>query len=323
MGSFSPNFAATRGNLNYGRFMIRRMFKIWPSYYCYLFILALIILNTGESHLVLVPLIFHVQNYRRTLGIIAPHTWSLAVEEHFYILLPIILGVFRSGHVLFLSLFLCLVGCPLSRWIDNPGLPTAATHHNLDSLAFGALLSYLYHFRPTDFERISRWPKVLLAGGAILVVLGLFPGKNWWPAAAIDPVLLYLGYGMILVALVAPPINKRESNRFFRSLPARFLIFVGIYSFSIYLWHIDVAYRLVDLMSRAGMLAEVSPSLRWMTFTAVYVLAAIGFGVLFGRCIELPVLEQASDRLFPRHNPSNQRRSSLTGAEHVSNEVST
>jgi peptidoglycan/LPS O-acetylase OafA/YrhL len=113
--------------------------------------------------------------------------------------------------------------------------------------------------------------------------------------------LITLGYGMILVGVLGLPVDQGASQRFFRSLPARLLVFVGIYSYSIYLWHIDVAYRLVDLLYRAGVLADAGPSVRWPVFMAAYVLLAAGAGVLLGRCIELPALS-LRDRLVPRHD---------------------
>jgi peptidoglycan/LPS O-acetylase OafA/YrhL len=336
----------TTGRLNPGRFMVRRMFKIWPSYYAYLLIMLAILLRVGLDSRILLPFLFHIQNYLevvvgspgdgssphgviwrsivpdRGICVMATHTWSLAVEEHFYLLLPLVLSVVRSTRVLALLLASCLFGCACSRAIARVGLPTVPTHHNLDSLAFGVLLAYFMHFRSGQFQRLSSRPVVLLTAGVVLVAIGLIPGRGYSAASAIAPVLLYLGYGMILVAILALPANQGVSGRFFRSLPARFLIFVGIYSYSIYVWHIDVAYRLVDLMSSAGMLADASPSVRWLTLMAIYVLLAVGSGALFGRCIELPALS-VRDRLFPRNDPHNRERSSLPGPHDVSNGVST
>src|SRR5262249_41464929 len=85
------------GRLNPGRFVIRRMFKIWPSYYFFLGILVAITMRAGWDHRILLPFFLHMQNYWGDIGAIAPHTWSLAVEEHFYILLPLILAVVGSG----------------------------------------------------------------------------------------------------------------------------------------------------------------------------------------------------------------------------------
>src|SRR5262249_32608758 len=98
-------------NLNPGRFLVRRMFKLWPSYYLYLIFLLLVAARGGLDPRILLPFFVHVQNYHDGIIAIAPHTWSLAVEEHFYVLLPVFLSVVRAPGTLGLMLFLCILGC--------------------------------------------------------------------------------------------------------------------------------------------------------------------------------------------------------------------
>ena len=77
------------GRIGVLRFLIRRGFKIWPSYYAYLAITALVLYPlTGRaipSWQLMWPGLIHLQNY---LGTPFGHTWSLGVEEHFYLFLP-------------------------------------------------------------------------------------------------------------------------------------------------------------------------------------------------------------------------------------------
>src|SRR5215212_8965764 len=77
-----------RQRVDIRRFVIRRGFKIWPPYLAYVGVLALWLawqLRAGGLSAVwaeLWPNVFHVQNYFHTPRL---HTWSLAVEEHFYL----------------------------------------------------------------------------------------------------------------------------------------------------------------------------------------------------------------------------------------------
>ena len=76
-----------RQTINFARFFIRRSLKIYPSFY----VLVLVTILYHHLYRQAVPLyryigeIFYVQNYTGSLW--GPE-WSLAVEEHFYILLP-------------------------------------------------------------------------------------------------------------------------------------------------------------------------------------------------------------------------------------------
>ena len=100
-----------------------------------------------------------------------------------------------------------------------------------------------------------------------------------------------------LVALVSLPPDKGPAARLFRTPPVRALAFVGLYSYSIYLWHVDIPYRIVDTLIRAGWLMIFPPWSRWPIAMTFYVLLAVGVGVLTGRCIEGPFLV-LRDRFF-------------------------
>src|SRR5207237_10052497 len=94
------------------------------------------------------------------------HTWSLAVEEHFYLLLPLVLlltlrlnAASKKPLEPVFSIALCVaVGSLAARLLTcylNPTFSllthTFASHLRLDSLFFGVALSCAYHFHPAKF----------------------------------------------------------------------------------------------------------------------------------------------------------------------------
>ena len=82
------------GSIDWKRFLIRRGFKIYPSYYMFLWIAAILLVLIGHHYnmrsMLLGNAVF-VGNYFQQTVTIGPfwHLWSIAVEEHFYVLLPV------------------------------------------------------------------------------------------------------------------------------------------------------------------------------------------------------------------------------------------
>jgi peptidoglycan/LPS O-acetylase OafA/YrhL len=130
------------GSINFRRFILRRGLKIWPSFYLFLiFIAALWTLK--PSSLAGEQILYNVawlQNYHASNSIFLIHTWSLAVEEHFYLLLPALLLLlikvsrgrdpFRAIPALFI---LISVLCLASRWtLSDFGSIKDARERSLD-----------------------------------------------------------------------------------------------------------------------------------------------------------------------------------------------
>ncbi|MFO0653193.1 MAG: acyltransferase [Polyangiales bacterium] len=146
-----------RGSFQPARFLIRRGFKIYPAFY----VLLLVTLFDLEDRINISTAnlwgeVFFLQNY---LGAIWNHTWSLAVEEHFYLLLSALLFawsrrratnpfaglVWLTPLVMFVTLALRLASCIRGH---APYQTHWATHFRVDSLLFGVLLSWLFHYQP-------------------------------------------------------------------------------------------------------------------------------------------------------------------------------
>lgn len=306
----------TTGRLDVRRFLIRRAFRIWPSYF--VFLAALFVGLTlsqhktiGESLFVLWPNLLHVQNY---FGTPRWHTWSLAVEEHFYLTLPLVLGLLitrpksRVAMLPWIAVGVFIL-CALLRLQAYAYRPThynpyTATHLRMDSLFFGVLLAYFYHLIPQRLEFAARSPlKTLGLGLALLFVFPLLEIKDRGNlvVGSIGSIILYVGYGCILLAAVHTPVGKGWLGRRWEGFTARTVAFIGYFSYPIYLWHIDTNRPVAKLVDHLP-LANLPPELRWLGVFGIYVLAALAAGVVFGLLLEKPSLA-LRDRLFPTRTP--------------------
>ncbi|HSD66589.1 MAG TPA: hypothetical protein VLF95_07800, partial [Vicinamibacteria bacterium] len=155
----------------------------------------------------------------------------------------------------------------------------------LDSLAFGVLLSVLWHFAPARIAVVRRLRWALLPLGLLLTAPCYLLSNEHPFILTLGLTLNYLGYGMVLAAVLTLP----------RVLPRPFeaaLAFVGFYSYSVYLWHLPL---LAVVRNRFGGHAAG---------VALFYAGSIVVGVLVARLVELPAL-----RLRERWVPGEPARS--------------
>ncbi len=286
-----------KGSIDIKKFLVRRGFKIYPAFWIFLVISLLIkyFLNKFPSKIEVIGEVFFLQNY---IGGVWNHTWSLAVEEHFYIGLSLIcflllsfvpLKPFRviplifvaiAGFCLFLRILIFVIGPEYSFYFYLYG-----THIRIDSLLFGVFLSYLWNF--CDLEsRVRKVPSLgfVILGTALLSPAFIFSleGHKWIPVFGV--ILFYLGSGcLVLVAL-----RKKTTNK----LPVQVLAALGGASYSIYLWHMPVAQWGYKFLSQ----------ITGVNNTYFYLLNALispcMVGWVLNRLLENPIL-LLRDRLFP------------------------
>ena len=304
----------TRGTLDVRRFLVRRIFKIWPAYFVYIgFVFVTFGLmdprhSPWHAARLLLPNCLHVQNYWGLEW--TAHTWSLAIEEHFYLALPLLLMLIarrRPGGSDSLSpvpliAVAVIISCTAwrtytSMYYYSPPFGwsylLSRTQMRIDSLFFGVLLGYLYHFRPHLLERVGRHRLALIFVGLLMIApMMVLEMETTRFVVTVGLTLLYLGYGCILLAaLYAPP-------RVFRGALARAAALVGSFSYSIYLWHVEASWRSAGILGSLATFSHLSGGTRWVVATIVYVLVAFSAGVVLGRLVERPALA-LRERLFP------------------------
>jgi peptidoglycan/LPS O-acetylase OafA/YrhL len=288
--------------LHIGHFLIRRGFKIYPPFWLLIgvtFVGGYIRHHKLPLREVASELLF-IQNYGPSLW---NHTWSLAVEEHFYLLLAFGLFLlarrrsprpFKPLPAAFVAVAVLCLGLRIlgarAPFVNETHL--FPTHLRIDGLLFGVLLSYLFHRHPIWILSIaSRFRYVLLGAGVILLLPAFcFQLETNRFMYTYGFSLFYVGGGFLLLCAlgfrgpVTPLVNL--------------LAYIGSQSYSVYLWHMPVA------MWGALVIANrFPPYYSWFIYAASYLLGAVGCGIAMSLLTEFPVL-RIRDRLFPSRGAS-------------------
>ncbi len=220
------------GGVDLGAFYTRRAFRILPAYWFYLGAAALLVHPAPRD---LAACLLFVRNYLPApANWFTGHFWSLAVEEHFYMLLPGAL-YFLGPRRLRIALPAAALAIAVWRMVDFrwhvltahiPGVSfLMRTDIRLDGLLWGAFAAVVLH-SDGGAEFARRWLGVWTWRGAALAFVACV---LWQPPLA-----------MLWIALLAPVLlagtvlhPHRHAGRVLDWEPLRW---VGRLSYSLYLW---------------------------------------------------------------------------------------
>lgn len=207
-------------------FMWRRITRILPAYGVYLFVIwALGVAPPGTRWW---PALTYTSNVVTTNWWWLGHSWSLSVEEQFYLTWPwaiALLGPQRSRWVAALA----FVSAPVIRVLLYVAMRTAwqPLFWDYDFIAAGALLALL---RPGGVRLRFGW----LAPIVVIGVSLLFAQSIRWMFAA--QLVIGLPVEAIAIALTLGSCLATPQEGFAKVLNARPLRLLGLVSYSLYLW---------------------------------------------------------------------------------------
>ncbi len=304
-------------SLNLPRFWWRRGLKIWPSYFAayglLVFIPVMAAVWAGQSIpwqplRDALPNICFVQNYCAD-SVRWPHSWSLAVEEHFYLGLPLLLCAlawwnartyhdrpFRGLAWCGLTIFLTVLAMRI--WAVRHGKDWRdlypPTHLRIDSLFFGVLLGYWNRYHRDQLLRLARfWPAILLLALISMALPLWIPLESTRFMPSVGFTLLYVCFGgLVAVASAYPGFGSQGMGPLGWTL--RLFAFVGVYSYTIYLAHSVVNW--LQNERKAGDLAILQGEV-WLD-RAFFLGLSLGAGILLSHLVERPILRWR-DRRFP------------------------
>jgi peptidoglycan/LPS O-acetylase OafA/YrhL len=239
------------GHINFAKFYIRRAKRLFPA------LLLVVIATTTVTYfyfgqgadrmLHVLGALFYFSNWLRALEIphegVLGHTWSLSIEEQYYLVWPVMLAFFLRQHWKEKKLMLTLLGIIIfsMAWRAYLSLHGASIHRTyngtdvrLDSLAIGAILALNF-----NALWLQKWLKFFSNANVIwLLILTLAVGiftvdyrvSSWyvWQQSC---------YQLISLALIMGLLQSPEDFGLKVFFQNPIIVYLGTVCYGIYLWH--------------------------------------------------------------------------------------
>ncbi|MBW4889873.1 acyltransferase [Mucilaginibacter sp. HMF5004] len=285
----------THGTFNAKRFLIRRGFKIYPSYYLFLgtayFFFTYLTKDPQNKDSLFHEAVF-ISNYFSANN---QHTWSISVEEHFYFLLSILFFFLikfkkvklKTFFYVYLLVFIVGLLCRLDNYLTyhnyDFGRDYIKSHYRFDALFFGVVLSLIANYRPSLLERLfaHKVNVFLLLLSVLFVATNFVFDRQSYPIISVVNLSLNpLCFGCILLNCIA------FTNKMFLKLITPFA-YIGKYSYSVYLFHTLCMALSIHIFKTGG-----------ITYYLFYFGTAIIGGIIISKLVEYPLIG-VRERYFP------------------------
>lgn len=241
------------GTISLPNFYIRRFLRIFPPYYLMLLVVGTVAYLKPEgsgSKVVMRDLpyaLLYLSNLVPMYSQLAI-TWSLSVEEQFYIVVPTVVKYSRRALPILLMLAYVLVCLPPFGIFSTLYFPAFFTQTTFGPILLGAMLAYVLN-EPRAFSWVLRVAgrrlASLIALGLVLAVASYSPlDMSGWSRIAMHWAML---------ALVASCV-VREQNILAPLLSLWPMRRIGVVSYGIYLYHLLVMHFVLEGLSVAGVM---------------------------------------------------------------------
>ncbi len=265
-------------------FYFRRILRIWPLYYLLLFLVySAVPQKSLFSQAPYWSFVFFVFNFWESFGKMNHQAlgplWSIAIEEQFYMLAPLVFSVLNRRQISillvsyiifspFLRLGLLFYQVDVDLWRFTPT--------RMDGICIGLLLSIILssseniQFLAERIKQLTLSTFLLLAS---IIPAALFLRGGLWPSFGRS--LIALSFGFVLLTVLVYCSKSRE----IRFLNLGFLRYLGLRCYSIYLFHIFFALIINGIFDD------------FFTTLVIELLVVLVFAQLSWRYIEMPFIK--------------------------------
>jgi len=296
-----------KGTIAIGAFYMRRIFRIWPLYY-FIFILGFLVL----PHLDL----FHVTNQTEYLEnnywinfflyfIILPNlalalsplgtsvpnigqSWSIGVEEQFYIIWPLIVRYFKKPihAILWVTGIYMMIKAGvvlMARDVDSDWLivlKKVLAMSKIECMTIGGLGAYWVFYQKEKLLKLIYSPLL-----QILVIIGIPVLMYLCPFAIQDGV--HLAYALCFLIII---LNVSTNKSSLLNLQNKLFDYLGMISYGIYMYHLLIIVALLNFMKMMfDWKGELSMGQNIFIYLAAVVLTAVVSSLSY-RYLETPFI---------------------------------
>ena len=251
-------------------FFLKRFFRIIPIYFVVVGIYFLFpFFREREALPPLWKFLTFTQNFGldiKNFGTFS-HAWSLCVEEHFYLFLPLVLiflqsaRLFKKGYWLLILLFVAGFATRLYSWhvgyLSTIGSESSLaswtqfvyypTYNRLDGLLVGVSIAVVYQYLPKAWEKISTYGNHLILVGLVLLAIAYFfcSDLSSYATSIVGFPFISIGYGFLVMGAVCPTSFLYKWNSTITTL-------IATLSYGMYLSHKGIIHMVQEIFSNWG-----------------------------------------------------------------------
>jgi peptidoglycan/LPS O-acetylase OafA/YrhL len=259
-----------QGTVSLRKFYARRSLRIFPAFYCYAAVAFAVVIIRHHARIVwpqALAALFYVSNYYQALNgdpnTGFSHTWSLAIEEQFYVLWPLTFLLLRGNYR---RMSQCLAGAIVVIWIYRKALVFVFHVHEgyiyeafdtrADHLLIGCLLAVV--LRARMFPRLWSWISIRSWLAAVTAALLVISSVADWVYGPVYRDSISFVVSPLLIAVWITQLIALRGAMLWRWTSWGWVRYLGRISYSVYLYQqllVDVPKKVLPHLPIAAQLS--------------------------------------------------------------------